>query len=122
MYLIGGVGWGGGEGASDVLQAVEADLKRAATKVIDKAKDLCNKKGVKDMAFEVLDGDARNVACDAVDKHHASLLVMGSHGYGTFKRSPNPYPIISFYYSNYDRSINRTNVLYIWQGCSRECE
>nr|GMD63497.1 universal stress protein A-like protein [Ipomoea batatas] len=76
-------------GASDVLQAVEADLKRAATKVIEKAKDLCKKKGVKDtdMAFDVVDGDARNVACDAVDKHHASLLVLGSHGYGTFKRA-----------------------------------
>nr|GLL41914.1 universal stress protein PHOS32-like [Ipomoea trifida]GMD60316.1 universal stress protein A-like protein [Ipomoea batatas]GMD70628.1 universal stress protein A-like protein [Ipomoea batatas] len=78
-----------GPGASDVLQAVEADLKRAATKVIEKAKDLCKKKGVKDtdMAFDVVDGDARNVACDAVDKHHASLLVLGSHGYGTFKRA-----------------------------------
>ncbi|RAL54343.1 hypothetical protein DM860_001471 [Cuscuta australis] len=76
-----------GPGASDVLDAVEADLKRTATKVMEKAKDLCSQKGVKDVEFDVQDGDARDVACDAVDRHHASLLVLGSHGYGSFKRA-----------------------------------
>ncbi|KAF7804854.1 universal stress protein PHOS34-like [Senna tora] len=36
---------------------------------------------------EVIEGDARNVLCDAVDKHHASILVVGSHAYGTIKRA-----------------------------------
>lgn len=36
--------------------------------------------------MEVMEGDPRNVMCDAVDKHHASLLVVGSHGYGIVKR------------------------------------
>jgi hypothetical protein len=35
---------------------------------------------------EVVEGDARNVLCDAVEKHHASILVLGSHGYGAIKR------------------------------------
>lgn len=35
---------------------------------------------------EVVEGDARNVLCEAVDKHHASALVVGSHGYGAIKR------------------------------------
>lgn len=35
---------------------------------------------------EVIEGDARNVLCEAVDKHHASVLVVGSHGYGAIKR------------------------------------
>lgn len=41
---------------------------------------------VNDVAAEVIEGDPRNVLCDAVDKHHASILVVGSHGYGTIKR------------------------------------
>lgn len=36
--------------------------------------------------LEVVEGDARNVLCDAVEKHHASVLVVGSHGYGAIKR------------------------------------
>ncbi|CAH9061762.1 unnamed protein product [Cuscuta epithymum] len=76
-----------GPGASDVVEAVESDVKRTATKVMEKAKEVCSNKGVKEVEFQVQDGDARNVACDVVDKHHATLLVLGSHGYGTFKRA-----------------------------------
>lgn len=43
------------------------------------------------MEVEVMEGDPRNVMCDAVDKHHASLLVLGSHGYGLVKRSVSPF-------------------------------
>ena len=41
---------------------------------------------VNDVRLEVVEGDARNVLCDAVEKHHASMLVVGSHGYGAVKR------------------------------------
>lgn len=41
---------------------------------------------VSDVEVEVMEGDPRNVICEAVDKHHASLLVVGSHGYGAIKR------------------------------------
>ena len=41
---------------------------------------------VSDVIFEVVEGDARNVLCEAVEKHHASVLVVGSHGYGAIKR------------------------------------
>lgn len=41
---------------------------------------------VNDVSIEVVEGDARNVMCEAVDRHHASILVVGSHGYGAFKR------------------------------------
>ncbi|CAJ2677624.1 unnamed protein product [Trifolium pratense] len=37
---------------------------------------------VKDIVVKVVEGDARNVLCDAVEKPHASILVLGSHGYG----------------------------------------
>ncbi|GJM95480.1 hypothetical protein PR202_ga12220 [Eleusine coracana subsp. coracana] len=68
-------------GAADVVSFVEADLMR----VIKKAKDLCAQ--VSDAAFEVVEGDASNVLCEAVEKHRAELLVVGSHGYGAIKRA-----------------------------------
>jgi hypothetical protein len=42
--------------------------------------------------FEAVEGDARNVLCEAVERHHAEMLVVGSHGYGAIKRSfPSQY-------------------------------
>ncbi|KAK9733666.1 hypothetical protein RND81_04G082800 [Saponaria officinalis] len=77
----------GGPGAPEILPYVDADLKHNAARVIQKAKELCKSKGVDDVRVEVVEGDARNVLCDAVDKHHASMLVVGSHGYGAIKRA-----------------------------------
>lgn len=74
-------------GTSDVLAVVENDIKKTAQRVCEKSKQLCEAKGVMSgVEFDVVEGDARNVLCDVVDKHHASVLVMGSHGYGAFKR------------------------------------
>ncbi|OEL33800.1 hypothetical protein BAE44_0005181 [Dichanthelium oligosanthes] len=75
-----------GPGAADVLPFVEADLKRTALRVIDKAKELCTPQ-VTDAEFEAMEGDARSVLCDAVERHNAEMLVVGSHGYGAIKRS-----------------------------------
>ncbi|TKW28831.1 hypothetical protein SEVIR_3G354000v4 [Setaria viridis] len=74
-----------GPGAADVLPFVEADLKRTALRVIEKAKELCAQ--VADAEYEAMEGDARNVLCDAVERHHAEMLVVGSHGYGAIKRA-----------------------------------
>lgn len=41
---------------------------------------------IEDVTVEVVEGDARRVLCEAVEKHHASILVVGSHGYGAIKR------------------------------------
>ena len=41
---------------------------------------------VNDATIETVEGDARNVLCDAVERHHATMLVVGSHGYGAIKR------------------------------------
>ncbi|KAK6790259.1 hypothetical protein RDI58_014059 [Solanum bulbocastanum] len=76
-----------GPGTSDLFTLVETDIKKAAQKTIDKSKELCKTKGVSNVACEILEGDARNVICEAVEKHHASILAMGSHGYGAFKRA-----------------------------------
>ncbi|MCD7454471.1 hypothetical protein HAX54_024910 [Datura stramonium] len=62
-------------------------MKKATQKTIDKAKELCKTKGLANVACEALEGDARNVICEAVERHHASILAMGCHGYGAFKRA-----------------------------------
>ncbi|KAJ4824306.1 hypothetical protein Tsubulata_029367 [Turnera subulata] len=72
---------------SAVLPVVDSDLKKIAARVIETAKELCTSKSVKDVTFEVAEGDARNVLCEAVERHHASVLVVGSHGYGAIKRA-----------------------------------
>jgi Universal stress protein family len=41
---------------------------------------------VSNAVFEIHEGDARNVLCEAVERHHADMLVVGSHGYGAIKR------------------------------------
>ncbi|XP_006664626.1 universal stress protein PHOS34-like [Oryza brachyantha] len=74
-----------GPGAADVLPFVEADLKKSSMRVIEKAKELCAQ--VTDALFEVVEGDARNVLCEAVERHQAEMLVVGSHGYGAIKRA-----------------------------------
>ncbi|KAL8167762.1 hypothetical protein V2J09_009261 [Rumex salicifolius] len=76
-----------GPGAGDVLPYVEANLKKIASRVAEKAKDLCISKSVNRVTVEVCDGDARLVLCEAVEKHHASILVLGNHGYGAIKRA-----------------------------------
>ncbi|KAK2990625.1 hypothetical protein RJ640_019905 [Escallonia rubra] len=76
-----------GPGAADVLPYVDADLKKIAARVVEKAKEICSAKLVNDVIMEVVEGDARNVLCEAVEKHHATLLVVGNHGYGAIKRA-----------------------------------
>lgn len=39
-----------------------------------------------DVTVVVHEGDASNVLYEVVDKHHASILVVGSHGCGAIKR------------------------------------
>ena len=76
-----------GPGAAEVLPYVDTDLKHIAARVIEMAKGICQSKSVDGAMFEVFEGDARSILCDVVDKHHASLLVVGSHGYGAIKRA-----------------------------------
>lgn len=76
-----------GPGAADVLPYVDSDLKKIAARVIERAKEICASKSVVDPVVEIMEGDARNVLCEAVEKYHASILVVGSHGYGAIKRA-----------------------------------
>ncbi|KVF41932.1 hypothetical protein Ccrd_026769 [Cynara cardunculus var. scolymus] len=74
-------------GAADVFPFVDSDLKKIAARVVEKAKELCHSKSVDDVNVEVVEGDARNVLCEAVDRHHAAMLV---GGFGKCKRLCHP--------------------------------
>ncbi|KAH7862495.1 hypothetical protein Vadar_005676 [Vaccinium darrowii] len=76
-----------GPGTGQALPYIDADLKKIAATVIEKAKETCISKSVHGPKLEIVEGDARNVLCEAVEKHHASVLVVGSHGYGAIKRA-----------------------------------
>ncbi|MTV28611.1 universal stress protein, partial [Nitriliruptoraceae bacterium ZYF776] len=71
----------------DILSHVDVDLKKIANRVVEKAKELCISKSVNDATIETVEGDARNVLCEAVDRHHATILAVGSHGHGAIKRA-----------------------------------
>ncbi|XP_015899907.2 uncharacterized protein LOC107433163 isoform X2 [Ziziphus jujuba] len=76
-----------GPGSGDFITVLETDIKKEAIKTVVKATEVCKKKSVNEVTVEVNEGDPRNVICEAVDKHHASILVVGSHGYGAIKRA-----------------------------------
>nr|GFB57751.1 universal stress protein PHOS34-like [Tanacetum cinerariifolium] len=71
----------------DILSHVDTDLKNIAARVIEQARELCISKSVNDATLETVEGDARNVLCDAVERHHAAILAVGSHGHGSIKRA-----------------------------------
>lgn len=55
-----------------------------------------------DAVFEVMEGDARNVLCEAIERHNAEMLVVGSHGYGAIKRFlPFAIPPLFFHIDNW---------------------
>ncbi|KAK4780697.1 hypothetical protein SAY87_016803 [Trapa incisa] len=76
-----------GPASAAVITIIDADLKISAARIGDKAKEICSRRSVEDAMVEFVEGDARQVLCDSVEKHHASVLVVGSHGYGTIKRA-----------------------------------
>ncbi|KAM0843934.1 hypothetical protein ACQ4PT_057391 [Festuca glaucescens] len=77
---------GGAAVAGDVVRYVEEDLRKRADEVVERARSLCVANSVEGVV-EVIDGEPRYVICNAVEKHGADLLVVGSHGYGAIKRA-----------------------------------
>uniref|UniRef100_A0ACD5YAM7 Uncharacterized protein n=1 Tax=Avena sativa TaxID=4498 RepID=A0ACD5YAM7_AVESA len=80
------VSFGSPAAAGDVVRFVEADLRKRAEDVVDRARSLCIANSVHGL-IEVIEGEARYVLCNAVEKYGADLLVVGSHGYGAIKRA-----------------------------------
>lgn len=109
-------------GAGDILPFVESDLNKTASNVLLKAKMICTAQSVHNVQLETMEGDARNVLCEAVDKFNADILVVGSHGYGAIKRSELNYWSTRwcFKFLLYT-SVIKVNILCL-QGCFGKCE
>ncbi|KAL1293754.1 hypothetical protein HN51_054412 [Arachis hypogaea] len=73
----------------EVIAAMEKYSMELANSVMDKAEAICRNLNAADITMErVIEmGDAKNVICSTVQKLDADTLVMGSHGYGFFKRT-----------------------------------
>ncbi|XP_010440254.1 PREDICTED: universal stress protein PHOS34-like [Camelina sativa] len=75
-----------GPGTVDIIPMVEQDLNKTAELVKKKSAEVCSAKSVEMASSEVIEGDPRNIMLEAVERHHACVLVLGSHGYGAVKR------------------------------------
>ncbi|XP_054806178.1 universal stress protein PHOS34-like [Prosopis cineraria] len=71
---------------AEFVSILGEDLESMADKTIQKAKEICGRKSVENVITKVLEGDVRNVLCEAADKFDATILVLVSHGYGAVKR------------------------------------
>ncbi|XP_051142173.1 universal stress protein A-like protein [Andrographis paniculata] len=70
----------------DLVSGVDTYLEETASKVKEKARRICSAYMIHTEEIEVKEGDPRRVLCEAVEKHNASMLVVGSHGHGALKR------------------------------------
>lgn len=87
--LLGGYEGLGGPGfvlTPEVVISMEKHQDHVAEVVMQKARDICSGTPAK-VEEKIFKGDARDALCDAVKKVGADFLVIGSHGYGTFKRA-----------------------------------
>ncbi|CAN4108888.1 unnamed protein product [Withania somnifera] len=73
--------------SSDILATMERYSNEVAECVMEKAKRACKNLDRVKVETIVEHGDARDVICQAAEKLHVDMLVMGSHGYGVIKRA-----------------------------------
>ncbi|XP_019087607.1 PREDICTED: universal stress protein PHOS34-like [Camelina sativa] len=72
-----------------IIPMVKQDFRpghSTAELVKKKCAEVCSAKSVEIASSEVIEGDPRNIMLEAVERHHACVLVLGSHGYGAVKR------------------------------------
>ncbi|CAO2831410.1 unnamed protein product [Amaranthus hypochondriacus] len=70
----------------DLVDSMESDQKIFAASLLAKAKDACAKHGIEAETVS-LTGSPKAVICEAVQKFHCQLLVMGSRCQGRIKRA-----------------------------------
>ncbi|KAK1313726.1 hypothetical protein QJS10_CPA06g01964 [Acorus calamus] len=70
---------------SPVMQSVKKAQQMNAELLFAKARDLCSHKQV-EVDTVVLEGDPKEMICQAAEEHRAALLIVGSRGLGNIKR------------------------------------
>ncbi|XAR52419.1 hypothetical protein NMG60_11020500 [Bertholletia excelsa] len=75
-----------GAAPPELVRSFQANKKNTALSLLEKAKDICNTYGiVAETITEV--GNPKEVICEAVEKLHIQLLVLGSRSQGALKRA-----------------------------------
>ncbi|KAL2905174.1 Universal stress protein YxiE [Bienertia sinuspersici] len=64
---------------------MQDNQKKFAASLLAKAKETCENYGVEAETISVM-GNPKDAICDALDKFHCSLLVIGSHSRGALGR------------------------------------
>ncbi|XP_028777556.1 universal stress protein PHOS34 isoform X2 [Neltuma alba] len=72
--------------APAVMDAVKKAQEEISARIISKALQMCKDKLVRAESV-IMNGDPREMICQAAEKMQVDLLVMGSRGLGTFKRA-----------------------------------
>ncbi|KAK4595610.1 hypothetical protein RGQ29_013907 [Quercus rubra] len=80
-------GTGGYLFSSDILATMDKYSNDVAECVVDKAKKMCKDRHDVKVETRIDHGDPRDVICEMTQNLGADMLVMGSHGYGLFKRA-----------------------------------
>ncbi|XP_052200027.1 universal stress protein A-like protein [Diospyros lotus] len=74
-----------GAAPPQLIRSFQESQEKVAVALLEKAKEICSENGV---AAETMSevGDPKEAICEAVEKLHVQLLVLGSHGRGALKR------------------------------------
>ncbi|KAG8098158.1 hypothetical protein GUJ93_ZPchr0013g36685 [Zizania palustris] len=68
------------------IESMRKAQDEISTKVVSRALDACKQREV-NATGAILEGDAKEAICQAVEEMHADLLVLGSRGLGKIKRA-----------------------------------
>ncbi|KAL1204726.1 Universal stress protein A-like protein [Cardamine amara subsp. amara] len=72
--------------SSSMIESVKKAQQEASTALFSRALQMCRPKQIRTETI-VLEGDAKEMICEAVDQINVDLLVVGSRGLGKFKRA-----------------------------------
>ncbi|CAA6671312.1 unnamed protein product [Spirodela intermedia] len=75
-----------GSAPPELVRSLQEHQRKLSLALLERAKEVCAKHGVNAEAIMAV-GDAKEAVCEAVEKHGVKLLVLGSHGKGTFQRA-----------------------------------
>ncbi|GMH01908.1 hypothetical protein Nepgr_003747 [Nepenthes gracilis] len=68
-----------GGAPAELLTSIQENRKKLANALLGKAKDICANHGIVAETVSII-GEPKESICDAVEKMHIELLVVGSHG------------------------------------------
>ncbi|KAJ7537974.1 hypothetical protein O6H91_11G030100 [Diphasiastrum complanatum] len=87
QLYAGGGGPVGFYATPELLISMKKHQERATELILENAKKICEESKQINATTLVKVGDPRDLICETVEKEHADLLILGSHGYGAIKRA-----------------------------------